>query len=238
MLFQRAIKLHSLTEKKRAALGYRFREAVAPVVVGISGGSYSGKRSFCRGLKALLKADEVAFLSETLYRHVPVVEHKSQGDHSVIDLTGPDSFDFERLLGHLEDLIAGNPIFVSAVTPAANFRSDNWKLISPTPIIVVEGEFLFENAELLRRLDFKVFIDVPAQTRAERIVAAEKASGNFPEEWNAAQVLETLLPMHQQYVEPHRALADTVVSGESPFEPWLIDLGARVLDELMARRRR
>jgi uridine kinase len=238
MLFQRAIKLHSLTEKRRVALGYRLREPVAPVVVGISGGSYSGKRSFCRGLKALLNADEVVFLSETLYRLSPSIEPNSDGTVASLDISGPDTFDFERLLSHLEDLIAGNPVFVSAAAPAANFRSDNWKLISPTPIIVVEGEFLFENPELLRKLDFKVLIDVPAQTRAERIVAAEKAKGNLPLEWDAARVLERLLPMHLQYVESRRALADAVVSGENPFEPWLMDLGARVIDELMARRRR
>jgi uridine kinase len=238
MLLQRAIKLHSLAEKTKAATGFRTRDAVAPVVIGVAGGSYCGKRSFCRGLKALLESDGVAFLRESAYRNSPIVELDSNGFPVDFLVPGSELFDSERLLSHLEDLIAGNPVFVPGMETSNGVPSSNWQLITPSPVVVVEGEFVFENPSILNRMDFKVFIDVPVHTRVERLVARERERQGLPEGWDEDRVLERLRPIHGQYVESFRSLADAVVSGENPFEPWLMDLGARVVDELQARRRR
>jgi uridine kinase len=207
-------------------------------VVGISGGSYSGKKTFCRGLKRLLDTNATVFLSEALYQRDFLLERDAEGFSVDVPVFHPGAFDSSLLLHHIEELAAGSPIFVPHYDWEQGIRGTTWQVLTPAPIIIVEGEFLFEDAALLNRLDFKVFIDAPLPVRAERLMAFEAAYKNLPQGWGVHEVVERLLANHEQYVEPRRRLADSVISGEMPFEAPLIDLGARVLDEVFARRRR
>ncbi len=238
MPYSRAVKVHSLSEKLKAAVGLRRRGNTVPVVVGVSGGSYSGKKTFCRGLKHLMDADAAVFLPGALYRRESPVERDADGFSVDVSVSHPSSFDSAMLLHHLEELLAGNPVFVPHYDWEQGTRGSTWQVLTPASIIVVEGEFLFEDASILNRLDFKVFVEAPIQTRVERLMAIESACKNLPQGWGAREVMERLLPNHEQYIEPRRRLADAVVSGEMPFEAPLIDLGAKVLDEVFARRRR
>ncbi len=237
MLAQRAVKIHSLSEKLKAATGTRLREIPVPVVVGVSGGAFSGKKTFCRELRNVLDSEGIIFLPEAFYRSSPPIARDSEGFPLNIPLVEPNEFDSSMLALHLEGLSSGAPVLVPNYDWERGCRGSTWHVITPAPIIVVEGEFLFEDPAVFNRLDFKIFVDTPLESRVERLIAMEGAQKNLPKGWGEKEVRERLLFMNELYVEPRRRLADAFVSGEGPFDASLYELGARILDEVFSRCR-
>lgn len=239
MLQKRAIKIHSLQEKLKAATGARLRSLPAPVLIGVSGGELSGKKTFCKGLGSLFEADGALFLQEALYRQNHLNNHTLTSHLDSSHMESPLDFDFAMLAHHLEGLFAGNPILIPHYDEETNSRASTWRVVTPSPIVVIEGQFLFEDPQLVGRMDFKVFIDTPLETRIERLCTQHSKLSTPSSVHPSPQVAkERLLPINELYIEPQRRIADVVISGEAPFEASLIDLGARVFDEVFARRRK
>jgi uridine kinase len=238
MLSSRALKIHSLTQKRKVAIGEQRRSLFSPVVVLVSGGLFSGKKTFCRGLRNLLNTDGALFLSENFYRSGVMCESNAEASFLQNIVAEPAQFDAELMMLHIEELIAGHPILVPYYDWDTGLCGSSWQVLTPAPIIVIEGRYLLRHERLAKLSDFKVYMDVSWDTLSERCLLQCHSRESGGGELCSFDAHERLRLNYELYVEPCKRLADAVVSGEMPFETSLMELGARVLDEVFARRRK
>lgn len=179
------------------------------IIIGIAGGTGSGKTTLTRRLWEHFGHNEVSVLNHDSYykRHdeLPYEERcKLNYDH-------PDSFDTALLIEHLQALRAGQPVQVPVYDYTIHNRSDETVTVYPAPVIVVEGILIFASPELCELMDLKVFVDTDADVRIlRRIVRDVKKRGRSLESV-VTQYLTTVKPMHEQFVEPSKRKADLIV---------------------------
>ncbi len=146
------------------------------IIIGIAGGTGSGKTTLTEKLRDHFGANEVSVINHDSYykRHdeLPYEERcKLNYDH-------PDSFDTPLMVAHLRELRAGHPVQVPVYDYTIHNRSDKVVLVQPAPVIIVEGILIFDSPELCDLMDMKVFVDTDADVRIlRRIVRDVKERG-------------------------------------------------------------
>lgn len=179
------------------------------IIIGIAGGTGSGKTTLTERLRDHFGSDEVSVINHDSYykRHddLPYEERcKLNYDH-------PDSFDTQLLVEHLHALRRGETVEVPVYNYAIHNRSDKTVTVCPAPVIIVEGILIFASPELCALMDLKVFVDTDADVRIlRRIVRDVKARGRTLDSV-VTQYLTTVKPMHEQFVEPSKRKADLIV---------------------------
>lgn len=179
------------------------------IIIGIAGGTGSGKTTLTARLRDHFGEDEVSVINHDSYykRHdeLPYEERcKLNYDH-------PDSFDTALLVEHLQALRRGESVEVPVYNYAIHNRSDKTVTVHPAPVIIVEGILIFASPELCELMDLKVFVDTDADVRIlRRIVRDVKARGRTLDSV-VTQYLTTVKPMHEQFVEPSKRKADLIV---------------------------
>jgi len=179
------------------------------IIIGIAGGTGSGKTTLTRRLWEHFGADEVSVINHDSYykRHddLPYEERcRLNYDH-------PDSFDTPLLVEHLRALRAGQAVQVPVYDYTVHNRSDRTTTVTPAPVIIVEGILIFASQELCDAMDMKVFVDTDADVRIlRRIVRDVKERGRTLDSV-VTQYLTTVKPMHEQFVEPSKRKADLIV---------------------------
>ncbi len=189
-----------------------------PYIMGVVGGSGSGKSTFIDRLKEHF-GDSIAVVHhDNYYRqqdNVPFEQRvKVNYDH-------PDSLETDLLVQHLEELKDGHAIECPVYDFSLHNRSDKTVTIEPKAVIIVEGILLFADERLRDLCDIKIFVDADADERILRRVARDVEERGRDLRGVIAQYLETVKPMHYLYVEPTRALADIVINSgmnDSAFE--------------------
>ncbi len=179
------------------------------IIIGIAGGTGSGKTTLTERLRDHFGQNEVSVINHDSYykRHdeLPYDERcKLNYDH-------PDSFDTELMVQHLQALRRGEAVEVPVYNYAIHNRSDQTITVRPAPVIIVEGILIFASPELCELMDLKVFVDTDADVRIlRRIVRDVKARGRTLDSV-VTQYLTTVKPMHEQFVEPSKRKADLIV---------------------------
>lgn len=179
------------------------------IIIGIAGGTGSGKTTLTERLRDHFGSDEVSVINHDSYykRHddLPYEERcKLNYDH-------PDSFDTPLLVEHLQALRRGETVEVPVYNYAIHNRSDKTVTVCPAPVIIVEGILIFAAPELCDLMDLKVFVDTDADVRIlRRIVRDVKTRGRTLDSV-VTQYLTTVKPMHEQFVEPSKRKADLIV---------------------------
>ena len=180
-----------------------------PLVIGIAGGSGSGKSTVARKVTEALSRSSIAFLDmDAYYRnfaHLPMEERKRVNwDH-------PDAFDMELFAGQVRDLSAGRSIDKPVYDFVSHTRSARTERVNPADVLVLDGILLFVD-ELLRSLcDVKVFVDADADIRLIRRLRRDVQKRGRTLDDVITQYLETVQPMHLQFVEPSKRYADVIV---------------------------
>ena len=179
------------------------------IVIGIAGGTGSGKTTLADKLVESFGLDEVCILRHDNYykRHddMPFEERKKLNyDH-------PDAFDNELLRKHIEDLKAGISVEMPIYDYKEHNRCNQVVEIKPAPVIVLEGILIFDEPSICGLMDIKVFVDTDADVRIlRRIVRDVKERGRTLESV-IEQYLTTVKPMHEQFVEPSKRRADIII---------------------------
>ena len=179
------------------------------IIIGIAGGTGSGKTTLTERLRDHFGIDEVSVINHDSYykRHdeLPYEERcKLNYDH-------PDSFDTPLMVAHLRELRADHPVQVPVYDYTIHNRSNETVLVRPAPVIIVEGILIFDSPELCDLMDMKVFVDTDADVRIlRRIVRDVKERGRTLDSV-VTQYLTTVKPMHEQFVEPSKRKADLIV---------------------------
>lgn len=178
-------------------------------IIGIAGGTGSGKSTLTARLREHFGEHEVSVINHDSYykRHdeLPYEERcKLNYDH-------PDSFDTDLLVEHLRALRRGETVQVPVYNYSIHNRSDKTVTASPAPVIIVEGILIFDSAELCSMMDLKVFVDTDADVRILRRIVRDVKSRGRTLDSVVKQYLTTVKPMHEQFVEPSKRKADLIV---------------------------
>ena len=178
------------------------------IVIGVAGGTGSGKTTL---VKALVNrfGDNITVLSHDNYykRH----DELSYEERTKLNYDHPDAFDTDLMIEHLKLLKQGRSIHCPVYDYTVHNRSSEVTLIVPTRVILVEGILIFENRELCDQMDIKIFVDADADVRLCRRIKRDVKKRGRTIESVIAQYLDTVKPMHEQFVEPSKKNANIVV---------------------------
>ena len=179
------------------------------VVIGVAGGTGSGKSTFTNRIKEEFK-DKIAVMYYDNY-------YKARNDLSFeerknINYDHPDAFETDLLIHHILELKNGRSVESPVYDFAVHNRSKKTTMISPAEVIIVEGILALQNEELRHLLDIKIYVEADADERILRRVIRDVKERGRDVDGIARQYLATVKPMHYIFVEPTKALADVVIN--------------------------
>lgn len=178
------------------------------MIIGIAGGTGSGKTTLTNRLKERFGDDVTVVYHDNYYkRH----DEMSYDERCLLNYDHPDAFDTDLMIEHIQKLRQGIAIESPIYDFSMHNRSDETVMIYPTKVIVVEGILIFQNEFLRNLMDIKIFVDTDADVRIlRRILRDVKARGRSLESV-VNQYLTTVKPMHEQFVEPSKRASDIIV---------------------------
>lgn len=179
------------------------------LVVGIAGGSGSGKTTVVKRIMERLRDDDVAILPQDAY-----YKDNSQLDleaRQEINFDHPDSLEFTLLIEQLKMLRKGKSIDRPIYTYITCTRSDETIPMKPRDVILLEGILIFTNEELRKLIDIKVFVDADADDRLGRIISRDIQERGRSVNKVLERYEKTVKPMHLQFIEPSKRYADIIV---------------------------
>lgn len=179
-----------------------------PYIVGIAGGTGSGKSTLSERLSRALPGEVVLIRHDNYYhdqKQLPFSERvKKNYDH-------PLAFETELLIQHLDQLRQGRSIYMPEYDFTQHTRREHEVLLEPQRVILVEGILVLENAALRERMDLRIFVDTDSDTRILRRLVRDINQRQRTLESVIEQYLRTVKPMHEQFVEPSKRYADIIV---------------------------
>ena len=177
-------------------------------IIGIAGGTGSGKSTLSRKVKEALKESVTLICHDNYYKdssHLPFSDRVKQNyDH-------PNAFDTELLIKHLNCLKEGKAIDMPTYSFVEHARNKETVRVEPAKVIILEGILIFENEELRNMMDMKIFVDTDADVRFIRRMSRDVKSRGRDMDSVVNQYLGTVKPMHEQFVEPSKKYADIIV---------------------------
>lgn len=179
------------------------------VIIGLAGGSGSGKSTISVKLLEAVGFKHVAHLQHDAYYHD--LSHLDFEDRVTTNFDHPESLDTELLIEHLKMLQQGLSIEVPVYNFKTHTRLPMTERIEPKPIIILEGILLLALRDLRRVLDIKVFVDTPDDIRLIRRLARDVTERGRSVQSVIEQYLESVRPMHHEFVEPSKRFADVVI---------------------------
>lgn len=206
-------------------------QKINPIIIGIAGGTGSGKSTFTNRLKDMFGDDVTVIYHDNYYRRhddIPFEERK------VINYDHPDSLETELLLEHLAALKMGETVQCPVYDFSKHNRSDEFTEIRPSEIILLEGILVMADERLREMMDIKVFVDADADERILRRVQRDIKERGRDIDNIKEQYLTTVKPMHYMYVEPTRHYADIVIN--SGMNDVAFDLMACKIADLLGDR--
>ena len=187
-----------------------------PLIIGVAGGTGSGKSTVARNVAAALGDASVAFLDMDAYYldHA----HLSLEERRAVNWDHPNAFDWELLVRQLTDLTEGRAIDKPVYDFHAHVRSDAVVPVPPADVIVIDGILLFVDQRVRDLCNVKVFVDADADIRLIRRIRRDMVKRGRPLPEILEQYLTTVQPMHLEFVEPSKRYADVIVprGGHNP----------------------
>jgi uridine kinase len=179
------------------------------LIIGICGGTGSGKTTVANRILESVSASEVVFIQQdSYYRNITDLpldfRHIANFDH-------PDALDNDLLVNHVRRLKAGEAVELPLYDFKTNTRQSETKHVESKPIVIVEGILIFAEPRLLEQMDIKVFVDTPDDIRFIRRLRRDLAERGRTVESVIEQYTGTVRPMHMQFVEPSKRHADVII---------------------------
>ncbi|AZR73906.1 uridine kinase [Anoxybacter fermentans] len=201
------------------------------VVIGISGGSGSGKTTVAENLVKQIGDEHILLIKQDYYykdnSHLPLEERAK------LNYDCPDAFDTELLIEHIKQLVAGKAIDQPQYDFTVHNRKPERIRVEPKRIILLEGILVLHDAELRDLMDIKVFVDADSDIRLLRRVLRDTRERGRTLDSIAEQYLKTVRPMYEKYIHPTKKYADIIVP-KGGFNQVAIDiLVARIKSYLM-----
>ncbi len=181
-----------------------------PVIVGIAGGTGSGKTTVARAIYERVGRDRIEWIShDSYYRNF---EGLSAEELHLINFDHPDSLETELLARHLDVLCKGSSVAVPVYDFATYARKiDDMHHVEPRKVIIVEGILVLAEPELRKRIDIKLYVDTPPDIRFLRRLMRDIKTRGRSVESVIEQYMTTVRPMHEEFVEPSKRHADLII---------------------------
>jgi uridine kinase len=179
------------------------------LIIGIAGGSGSGKTTVVNRVIQGLPLDSVTVISQDAYYKDN--GHLSDEAKKKINFDHPASIEFELLTRHIEQLIKGESIQQPIYNYVTCARSRETKTIKPTKVIIVEGILIFTNAKLRNKFNIKIFVDADSDDRLMRIIQRDLVERGRSVQGVLMHYETFVKPMHLQFIEPTKRYADIIV---------------------------
>ncbi len=181
---------------------------MSAIIIGIAGGTGSGKTTLTRHLKDHFGPDVTVVGHDSYYKRQ---EGKTYEERALQNYDHPDAFDTDLLIRHLRELKAGRSIQCPVYSYVDHNRTDQTVEIFPTKVLIVEGILIFQDPVLREMFDIKIFVETDADERILRRALRDVEERGRTLRSVVTQYLTTVKPMHEQYVEPSRKYADIIV---------------------------
>lgn len=179
-----------------------------PLVIGIAGGTGSGKTTLTRELiKHFPTRVSVVYHDNYYKRH----DDLTYEERAALNYDAPEAFDNHLMISQLKELIAGQPIECPVYDYTVHNRSGETITVEPAPVIIVEGILIYCFPELCKLFDIKLFVDTDADVRILRRVKRDVMERGRTLESVESQYLNTVKPMHELHVEPSKRQADIII---------------------------
>ena len=180
-----------------------------PLIIGIAGGSGSGKSTVAKNVADFLTTSSVAFIDmDAYYKNFSSL---SLDERKKLNWDHPDAFDYDLLCAHLEALSAREAIDKPEYDFLTHLRSAEHTRVEPADVVVIDGILLFVDARVRELCDVKVFVDADADIRLIRRIERDTHVRGRPLDEIIEQYLSTVQPMHNEFVEPSKRYADVIV---------------------------
>lgn len=179
------------------------------LVVGIAGGTGSGKTTVAKTIASSLSPGGVAMIEfDAYYRDRPDMSFEERG---LLNFDHPESLEIELLVDHLSALRAGVGVDVPIYDFKTHRRRPESRRVEPAKVVIVEGILVFVDARVRERLDMKIFVDTDADIRVFRRIRRDMEQRGRTFESIRDQYYKTVRPMHLQFVEPSKRWADLII---------------------------
>jgi uridine kinase len=204
-----------------------------PIVIGVAGGTGSGKTTVANEILQQVGAEHVAYIPHDAYYRE--LGHLSQEERTKVNFDHPDSLESELLVKHLKTLIEGQTIEVPIYDFTTHMRTERTRSVGPAPVVLVEGILIFVEPELCELFDVKLYIDTDADVRFIRRLQRDVQERGRSVESVCEQYLSTVRPMHMEFVEPSKRHADVIIP-EGGFNEVAIAMVAARLRSMLEQR--
>ena len=178
-------------------------------VIGVAGGTGSGKSTLVKRLQEAFRAEDVATLCHDFYYKAhPELTYE---ERTQLNYDHPQAFDTDMLVEHIRTLKSNVPINHPVYSFVEHNRTDQTVLVKPSKVIIIDGILIFENKELRDLMDIKVFVDTDADLRLARRILRDVRDRGRSMESVISQYTTTVKPMHEEFVEPSKRYADVII---------------------------
>jgi len=180
-----------------------------PLVIGVAGGSGSGKTTVMNAILERVGHDRVAVLPHDAYYRD--LAHLSLEERAQVNFDHPDAFDNALYLTHLEALTKAQQVAMPTYDFTKYVRLPKVLNVLPQPVVLLEGILIFADAQLTARMGIKIFVDTESDLRIIRRIQRDTHSRGRTVDSVIEQYLKTVRPMHLEFVEPSKRYADIII---------------------------
>lgn len=198
------------------------------LIIGIAGGTGSGKTTVVHQIMNELPLTEVGIISQDHYYHE--TNNLSYEDRARINFDHPRAIDFDLLTEHLKQLKAGNVIEQPVYSFVTHNRTDDTIITHPRKVMIVEGILILADAKLRELFDIKVFVHADSDERLIRRLKRDIAERGRDMDEVLSRYQSTLKPMHEQFIEPTKAYADIIIPNDR-YNTVAIDVVRAVINQ-------
>ena len=179
------------------------------LVIGIAGGTGSGKTTVVRKISELFPAGNVSIIPQDSYykdsSHIPIEERQN------INFDHPNAFDFDLLLKQVKQLKQGKAIEQPIYSYLTCTRAEETIHVEPQPVIIIEGILIYTHPGLCKEINIKIFVDADPDDRLIRVIARDIIERGRTAEAVIERYERILKPMHLQFIEPTKRYADIII---------------------------
>ena len=180
-----------------------------PFLIGVAGGTGSGKSTIVNNLYSVLQGHEVICISHDDYYNDQA--EMTMDERIQVNYDHPSALETSLLIKHLHELIAGRSVEKPLYDFKENTRKAESETVFPAPVVIIEGILLFESRELRKLMDLKIFVDTDADIRLIRKLTRDIKERGRTLESGIHQYLSATRPMHLEFVEPNKRYADVII---------------------------
>jgi len=205
-------------------------EQTPPLIIGIAGGSGSGKTTVAQSILQRVGPERIAYLQHDEYYKdlsgLPPIQR------AAINFDHPNSLETSLLEQHIEQLKQGQPVEVPVYDFATHSRTNQTFTVNPRPVVLVEGILIFTEPDLRKLFDVKIFVDTDSDLRFIRRLQRDLSERGRIMESVIQQYLTTVRPMHLEFVEPSKRYADVIIP-EGGFNTAALDMVVSRIESLL-----